>query len=86
VHANNGVLGFEFPNGTPPVPVQLAANKIADNSLTGNGTAGGQFTGDVTLEGGAFGEPPESTNNCALDNEFAAPERRLNRRAQPRLM
>jgi hypothetical protein len=71
-NANNGVLGFEFPNGTPPIPFQLAANKIADNSFAGNGTAGGQFAGDVTLEGGAFGEPPESTNNCASDNEFAS--------------
>jgi len=69
-NANNGVLGFEFPNGEPPILFQLAGNAISKNSFAGNGGAGGTFAGDVTLEGGAFGEPPESTNNCAEKNEF----------------
>src|SRR6202011_3988598 len=33
-NANNGVLGFEFPNGTPePTFFQLAGNKIANNEF-----------------------------------------------------
>jgi hypothetical protein len=74
-NANNGVLGFEFPNGEPvPTPFQLAGNKIAGNKFTGNGTAGGTFAGDVTLEGGLF-ETPEnggSVNNCLSGNSFTA--------------
>ena len=68
-NANNGVLGFEFPNGSPPIPFQLVANKIAGNSFSGNGAAAGSFAGDVTLEGGEFGE---SVNNCLADNEFTS--------------
>jgi hypothetical protein len=68
-NANNGVLGFEFPNGEPPIPFQLVGNKIASNKFLGNGTAGGTFAGDVTLEGGVFGE---SVNNCLSGNSFTA--------------
>ena len=46
------MLGFEFPNGEPPIPFQLVANKIANNKFAGNGTAGAAFAGDMTLEGG----------------------------------
>ena len=69
-NANNGVLGFEFPNGTPPILFQLAGNAIVKNEFAANGAAAGTFAGDVTLEGGAFGEPPESTNNCVAKNDF----------------
>jgi hypothetical protein len=68
-NANNGVLGFEFPNGEPPVFFQLGGNKIANNTFTGNGSAAGTFAGDVTLEGGVFGE---SLNNCLSGNSFTA--------------
>jgi hypothetical protein len=69
-NANNGVLGFEFPNGTPvPTPFQLVGNRIAANKFSGNGTAGGSFAGDVTLEGGVFGE---SVNNCLVGNSFTS--------------
>src|SRR5438270_6062180 len=74
-NANNGVLGFEFPNGSPePTFFQLAANKIAANRLTGNGTSGGAFAGDVTLEGGVFPTPETaaSLNNCAIGNSFTS--------------
>ena len=69
-NANNGVLGFEFPNGSPvPTPFQLVGNRIAANKFSGNGTAGGSFAGDVTLEGGVFGE---SVNNCLVGNNFTS--------------
>lgn len=76
-NVNNGVLGFEFPNPFPPptsetIFFQFAGNKIARNTFTENGSAGGAFAGDVTLEGGVFGEPPESTNNCVEKNEFTS--------------
>jgi hypothetical protein len=74
-NANNGVLGFEFPNGSPvPTFFQFAGNKIAGNKFTGNGTAGGTFAGDVTLEGGMFPSPEtaESVNNCAISNSFTS--------------
>jgi hypothetical protein len=70
-NANNGVIGFEFPNGSPaPTLFQLAGNKIANNTFTNNGTSGGEYAGDVTLEGGVFGG--QSTNNCASGNSFTA--------------
>ena len=74
-NANNGVLGFEFPNGAPvPTFFQLAANEIAKNDFVGNGTSGATFAGDVTLEGGLFPSPEtaESTNNCFVGNSFTA--------------
>jgi len=74
-NANNGVLGFEFPNGTPvPTFFQLAGNKIANNIFVANGKAGGTFAGDVTLEGGVFNTPEsgESVNNCLSGNIFTA--------------
>jgi hypothetical protein len=75
-NVNVGVLGFEFPNPFPPGPgtifFQFAGNKFAKNTFSENGTAGGAFAGDMTLEGGAFGEPPESTNNCVTKNDFTS--------------
>jgi len=71
---SNGVLAFEFPN---PFPVQkdtiffqLAGNKIAENTFSGNGTLGGPYSGDVALEGGQFGSK-QSVNNCLSGNSFA---------------
>jgi hypothetical protein len=75
-NVNVGVFGFEFPNPFPPGPetiyFQFAGNKIQGNKFTGNGTSGAEFAGDVTLEGGAFGQQ-ESTNNCLEGNKFTAP-------------
>jgi hypothetical protein len=69
-NANNGVLGFEFPNGSPvPTPFQLVGNRIVANKFSDNGTAPGSFAGDVTLEGGVFGE---SVNNCLVGNHFTS--------------
>ena len=76
-NANVGVLGFEFPNPFEPplfehtIFFQLAGNKIQGNQFSGNGTGGGAFAGDVTLEGGLFGQK-ESTNNCLSENHFSA--------------
>jgi hypothetical protein len=71
-NANNGVLGFEFPNGSPELTFfQLAGNKIVGNVFSSNGGAGGEFAGDVTLEGGFF-PPEESVNNCVSGNSFSA--------------
>jgi hypothetical protein len=74
-NANNGVLGFEFPNGTPaPTFFQLAGNELAKNEFLNNGKAGGAFAGDVTLEGGLFPTPEaaESVNNCLVGNSFTS--------------
>jgi hypothetical protein len=74
-NANNGVLGFEFPNGTPtPTFFQLAGNEIAKNAFLNNGTVGGAFAGDVTLEGGLFPTPETaaSVNNCLVGNSFTS--------------
>jgi hypothetical protein len=73
----DGVLGFEFPNPFPPeaetIFFQLAGNKIANNTFSGNGSAGGVFAGDVLLQGGIFGSgESQSTNNCASGNHFSA--------------
>jgi hypothetical protein len=74
-NANNGLLGFEFPNPFPPqentIFFQLAGNRISDNTFSGNGTLGGAFAGDVSLEGGFFGQK-KSTNNCLSGNTFTA--------------
>jgi hypothetical protein len=71
-NANDGVLGFEFPNGGKDF--QLAGNEIAKNEFLGNGTSGAALAGDVTLEGGLFPSPEtaESTNNCFVGNSFTA--------------
>jgi hypothetical protein len=72
---NNGVLGFEFPNPeSEPTFFQLSGNEIAKNTFAGNGTAGGEFAGDVTLEGGMFPteETAQSTNNCLVGNSFTS--------------
>ena len=74
-NANNGVLGFEFPNGTPvPTFFQLSGNRISNNKFKGNGTSGKAFAGDITLEGGLFPTPEtaESVNNCVATNSFTA--------------
>jgi hypothetical protein len=72
----DGVLGFEYPNPFPineeTIFFQLAGNKIANNTFSGNGSAGGEFAGDVLLQGGVFGSgESQSTNNCASGNSFA---------------
>jgi hypothetical protein len=73
-NANNGVLGFEFPNGTPQTFFQLSGNELAKNKFSGNGTTAAAFAGDVTLEGGLFPteETAESVNNCAVGNSFTS--------------
>jgi hypothetical protein len=74
-NVNNGVLAFEYPNPFPPqsntIYFQLAGNKIANNTFTGNGTSGAKFAGDVMMSGGNFGEG-NSTNNCLSGNKFTA--------------
>jgi hypothetical protein len=74
-NANNGVLGFEFPNGPGPTFFQLTGNKIYANTFSGNGTTEASFAGDVTLEGGLFPTPElaQSVNNCVSGNTFSAP-------------
>ena len=73
-NANNGVLGFEFPNGTPQTFFQLSGNELAKNKFAGNGGAAGAFAGDVTLEGGLFPTPEtaESVNDCLVGNSFTS--------------
>jgi hypothetical protein len=70
-NANNGVLGFEYPNPFPPqegtIFFQLAGNRISSNVFVYNGYRGGAFTGDVSLMGGFF-PFSESTNNCVSAN------------------
>jgi hypothetical protein len=71
-NANNGVLGFEFPNPFPPQAdtlfFALAGNRVSDNTFSNNGFSNAAFAGDVTLAGGVF---TESTNNCASGNSFS---------------
>jgi hypothetical protein len=80
---SDGVLAFEYPNPYPPateqeekehgwgtIYFQNAGNKISDNTFSGNGYLGGDFAGDVAMEGGIFGSE-ESTNNCLSGNLFA---------------
>jgi hypothetical protein len=71
-NANNGVLGFEYPNPFPPqedtIDFALAGNRISDNTFSNNGSSNAAFAGDVTLAGGIF---TESTNNCLSGNSFA---------------
>jgi hypothetical protein len=75
-NANNGLLGFEFPNGGKFF--QLSGNRVQENKFSGNGTAGGEFAGDATIEGGVLNElgelvlPGESVNNCFAGNHFTA--------------
>jgi hypothetical protein len=73
---NVGVLGFEFPNPeSEPTFFQLSGNRIASNKFAGNGTAGGEYAGDIVLEGGLFPTPEtsRSVNNCAIGNTLTAP-------------
>jgi hypothetical protein len=74
-NANNGVLGFEFPNGPGPTFFQFSGNKIYGNTFSGNGTSEAAFAGDITLEGGLFPEPElaQSVNNCVSANNLSAP-------------
>jgi hypothetical protein len=76
-NANNGLLGFEFKNGPPgkEIPFQFAANKVANNTFTGNGSQPGALAGDLVFEGGVE-ETPEnggSKNDCVSGNSFTAP-------------
>jgi hypothetical protein len=70
-NANNGVLGFEYPNPFPPragtIFFQFAGNRISSNVFVYNGYRGGAFAGDVSLMGGFF-PFSESTNNCVSGN------------------
>ncbi len=70
-----GVFGFEYPNPFPPteqtIYFQLAGNRISENTFVGNGSSGGAYAGDVTLQGGLFGTRT-STNNCVSGNSFTA--------------
>jgi hypothetical protein len=83
-NANNGVLGFEYPNPfVPPgyegtIFFQLSGNRISDNTFQNNGynVPSSPFAGDVSLLSDfadLFGPAPESTsyNNCASGNTFA---------------
>jgi hypothetical protein len=70
-NANDGVLGFEFPNPFPPGPetifFQFAGNRISENLFFANGSESSKFRKDVMIEGGLFGQML-STNNCVSDN------------------
>jgi hypothetical protein len=83
-NANDGVLGFEYPNPFTPennfagtLFFQLAGNRISSNVFAHNGYRGGAFTGDVALMGG-FSElfqnlglsypDSHSVNNCVSGN------------------
>ncbi len=72
---SDGVMGFEYPNPFPPGPetiyFQLAGNRISNNTFEGNGYEGGEFRGDIYLQGGFFGEQA-STNNCVSENSLTA--------------
>jgi hypothetical protein len=73
-NANNGVLAFEFPNGSPePTFFQSSGNRIANNTFLGNGSSEAAFAGDITLEGGLFPTPETaaSVNNCVLGNHLS---------------
>ena len=69
----DGILAFEYPNPFPPTKktlyFQLAGNKIANNKFAENGTAGGEFAGDLMMAGGLFGTKT-STQNCVSGNTF----------------
>jgi hypothetical protein len=71
----DGVMAFEYPNPFPlsekTIFFQLAGNKISNNTFSGNGYIGGEFTGDVFMAGGLFGTQT-STNNCLSGNTFTA--------------
>src|SRR5579875_652572 len=70
-NANDGVLGFEFPNPFPPTPetifFQFAGNRISENLFLANGSEASKFRKDVMIEGGLFGQML-STNNCVSAN------------------
>jgi len=73
---SNGIMAFEYPNPYPPtantIYFELAGNKIADNTFSENGYAGGSFSGDVFLQGGLFANgQSQSTMNCSEGNSFA---------------
>jgi hypothetical protein len=72
----DGVMAFEYPNPFPisekTIFFQLAGNKIANNTFSGNGYLGGTYEGDVFMQGGIFGTQT-STNNCLSGNSFSAP-------------
>ncbi len=79
-NGTNGILAFEYPNPFPPVPkvtiyFQNSGNKVANNTLSGNGTLGLEptFEGDIGFEGGyaGFGGKKESVNNCFSGNTVA---------------
>jgi hypothetical protein len=67
-----GILGFENPDPFPPtsstVYFQLAANKITNNTFSGNATNTDPNAADIVLAGGQFGTKT-STNNCASGNK-----------------
>jgi hypothetical protein len=73
-NANNGVLGFEYPNPFEPpdfkntIFFQLAGNRISNNVFNNNGfRKTNSFEGDVDLMGGFF-EFSKSINNCVSQN------------------
>jgi hypothetical protein len=72
-NVNNGVLGFEYPNPYPPqedtIFFQLTGDKVANNTFTADGTAGGFFSSDVMLQGGIFPHGKyTSDNDCVSGN------------------
>jgi hypothetical protein len=75
-NVNNGVLGFEYPNPFPPTPqtilFQLTGNKIANNTFINNGTSGGEYASDITLQGGLYPHGKfTSDNNCVSGNTLS---------------
>jgi hypothetical protein len=74
-NANDGIAGFEFPNGPGPTFFQLAGNKISGNTFSGNGTTEAAYAGDILLEGGLFPTPEtaQSVNNCVSGNNLSGP-------------
>ncbi len=73
-NANNGVLGFEYPNPFEPpeftntIFFQLAGNRVSRNVFNNNGfRKTNRFEGDISLMGGFF-PFSNSVNNCVAQN------------------
>jgi hypothetical protein len=66
---SDGIMAFEYPNPYPPtestIYFELAGNKIAKNTFSENGSAGGYGAGDIFMQGGLFAQgKSQSTMNC----------------------
>ncbi len=68
-NANDGFLGFEYPNPYPPeedtILFGFSGVKVADNTFEENGGSGGPYARDIMFQGGVF---TSSLNDCAIGN------------------